>query len=351
MKTMKKILITFSVIALGIASAQGQNLPCCDHYGPAPDSIVFASKLGGIRTISTASFSVSTQSPGIPSYRPQHVAVSNRKVVTVSMGPDGTVYIVGGNDIETWNTTTRRVRPLAFNVDAAIGKPADEVGRIDFNAVGFSGSNRYLLWTTISVGTIETHVTSLSDYSTVTLDRAVLANDFFIAPNTNLYLCGGGPALSDGVHAYSAGGTYLRTLATSDDITRVRASADHVYVQSAHNAIDAYTHDGRLVQSFDLDKVVADGKLGVVHGMFVHDDVLHIVVVPAYVGGDPDVVLYGWEITESATLYQLVRGDLRFHSNVPSDALLYGITPDGLKVGRSLLVGSSASPAIMQVGD
>lgn len=280
---------------------------------------------------------------------PQKVTMAKRTITTATMGPDGTVYVVGGSSIKTWTRANQNLTSVDFNFDSAVGQQATELGQIIFHQVAFDGDDANLFWTTKESGEFTSYLTSLSDHSTITLDTGFLAQDVAIASNGEFYVLGSNLTLPLGVHRFSSQGRHVGTFINTGDPERVLATASRVYVKSAPNILREHNLSGQFLREYNLSDEVAEGKIGVIQGLFVKDGTVHIEIVPANPGtGD---CRYGWSVEETTTLYRLVNGQLKVDSTGRADTLLYGIGPDGGKVGRSLLVGSRSDPSITAVAD
>lgn len=284
-----------------------------------------------------------TQLPDVP----QKVTMATRTITSATMSPDGTVYVVGGSSIKTWTRANPNLTSVGFDFDSAVGQQAMELGQIIFHQVAFDGDDAYLFWTTKANGAFTSYLTSLSNHSTITLNRGLLAQDVALASNGEFYVLGSNLTLALGVHRFSSQGTYVGTFINTGDPERVLATASRVYVKSAANILREHNLSGQFLREYNLSEEIITGKIGAIQGLFVKDGTVYVEVVPADPGSGQ--CTHGWDANETTTLYRLVNGRMVEHSTGRADTLLLGITSDGEKVGRSLLVGSRSDPAVIAV--
>ena len=102
-------------------------------------------------------------------------------------------------------------------------------------------------------------------------------------------------------------------------------------------SIHEYSFSGQLQRTYDFNQVVEPGKTVAVLGAFVKDGTVYAEMEAGERncarGVDCDFGFSG----DTSYIYRLENGQLVFDSNSRADTILYGIAPDGTRVGRSLL--------------
>ena len=99
------------------------------------------------------------------------------------------------------------------------------------------------------------------------------------------------------------------------------------------DAIHEYSFTGELQRTYNFDQVVDSGKIGMVTGAFVKNGTVYVSMLPGRVAAS---VTYG-SSSDTSYIYRLENGRITFDSDSRADTILYGIAPDGTRVGRSLL--------------
>ena len=98
-----------------------------------------------------------------------------------------------------------------------------------------------------------------------------------------------------------------------------------------------YSFTGQLQRTYDFDQVVEPGKTGAILGGFVKDGTVHVEMMAGERNCAPGVDCFFGGLADTSRIYRLEKGQLMFDSNSRADTILYGIAPDGTRVGRSLL--------------
>ena len=100
--------------------------------------------------------------------------------------------------------------------------------------------------------------------------------------------------------------------------------------------------------TYNFDQVVESGKTGAVLGAFVKDGTVYVEMAAGQRncarGVDCDFGFSG----DNSRIYRLEKGQLVFDSNSRADTILYGIAPDGTRVGRSLLATARGNLTIVE---
>ncbi len=107
------------------------------------------------------------------------------------------------------------------------------------------------------------------------------------------------------------------------------------------DAIHEYSFTGELQRTYNFNQVVDSGEIGMVTGAFVKNGTVYVSMLPADEicppgGGECN---YG-SSSDTSYIYRLENGQITFDSDSRADTILYGIAPDGTRVGRSLLATS-----------
>ena len=198
------------------------------------------------------------------------------------------------------------------------------------------------LWTARTDGGYSSYVTSLNSHVTIRLDRSLVANGLAISPSGEFFILGDGPDLEIGIHRFSKKGEYLQSFHGDPKLEPkdVLSTDTGIFVtpELPRDSIYEYSFSGKLQRTYDFDQVVEPGKVGMVTGAFVKNETVHVSLLPADEICPPGSgeCNYG-SSSETSYVYRLENGQITFDSDSRADTILYGITPDGIRIGRSLL--------------
>lgn len=155
-------------------------------------------------------------------------------------------------------------------------------------------------------------------------------------------MLGDGPHLTVGIHRFSNQGNYLQSFHGDPELEarNVLSTDTGIFVtpELPGGSVHEYSFSGELQRTYNFDQVVESGKTGAVLGAFVKDGTVYVEMMAGErnCARGFDCAFGGFAGTSH--IYRLENGQLVFDSNNRADTILDGITPDGTRVGRSLLV-------------
>ncbi len=279
-------------------------------------------------------------------------------VYDTAMSEDGALYLVSEQTIHVLDADSRATQPLSLSFIRTIEEDAATFDRHWLHSIAFRGTEPLLLWTTRTGNQHASYVTSLSSHTTVTLQEPLIARGLAISPNGDFFVLGGGPNLSFGIHRFSSAGRHLQSFheGSEERAAKLRGTDTSIFVIPflPGNSIDEYSFTGQLQRTYDFDQMVEPGEIGVVRGAFVKNGTVYVDMVPGERhshngedcgpgGGDCDPVGIS---TDTSHIYRLENGQIVFESTGQADTILYGITADEKRVGRSLDATTRGSLAI-----
>lgn len=284
-------------------------------------------------------------------------------VYDTAMGENGALYLVSEQTIHVLEADSRSPRPLSLGFITTTGEDAATFDRHWFHSIAFRGTEPLLLWTTRTGNQHASYVTSLSSHITVTLQKPLIARGLAISPNGDLFVLGAGPDLSFGIHRFSSAGRHLQSFHEGSEAraAKLRGTDMGLFVIPflPGNSIDEYSFTGQFQRTYNFDQVVDSGEIGVVRGAFVKNGTVYVDVVPgerhSHTGEDcgqdgSDCAPVGIS-TDTSQIYRLENSQIVFDSDSRADTILYGITVEGTRVGRSLTATTRGSLAIEEGSD
>lgn len=280
------------------------------------------------------------------------------RVYDTAMGEDGTLYLVSEQTIHVLEADSQATRPLSLSFIRTMEEGAATFDRHWFHSIAFSGTEPLLLWTTRTGNQYASYVTSLNSQTTVTLQKPLIARGLAISPDGDFFALGEGPNSSFGIHRFSSAGRHLQSFheGSEERAAKLRGTDTSIFVIPflPGNSIVEYSFTGQLQRTYNFDQVMEPGKIGVVRGAFVKNGTLYVDTVPgerhSHTGedcgpGGGDCAPVGIS-TDTSHIYRLENGQMVFESTGQADIILYGITVDEKRVGRSLNVTTRGSLAI-----
>jgi len=293
------------------------------------------------------------------------VAPASTPARDAAMSADGTLYLVREHTIQRFKPGSAAVEPVSLDA-VAINNDGGSVSirRQWLHSVAFQGKDPMLLWTAKTDSGYASFVTSLSSHETISLQEPILANSFAISPNEDFFALGGGPNLAIGIHRFSSEGKYLQSFhveGSDQESAKLLSTKTSLFVTPVlpGDPVHEYSFTGQLQHTYNLSQSVGTGNVGAVRGAFVWDGAVHVDVISGRdhshadhkhhgegCKGCGDTGIHFGSASDNSQIFRLEEGQAVLHSTGEADSILYGIAPDGIRVGRSLRLASRGSLTI-----